>query len=137
MILQIPSSTVTMILVSVFFLLLQIPNDSYTLKNAINGYYQSSSLDSANKKLFFSVMVYLSYLNSSINFINYFVTGRRFRQAAVNTMMFRWRNREGLPKGKPTKEGRLPEAATICTASYSVTKSKTTTPSTSVQSLQE
>ena len=133
---QIPSSTVTMILVSVIFLLLEIPNDSYTLKSSIAGYNVSTSQDFAINTLFFNTMVCLSYLNSSINFINYFVTGRKFRQAAVNTVMCRWRISSRRPKVKPIV-GECTPASAIGMAKYSVTTSMTTTPSTSVLTLQE
>ena len=79
-----------MITVTVLFLVLNLPYDLYTLKTGLTLQQRVTPLETAVNQLFFNTMVFLSYLNSSINFICYFVSGRKFRAAAMETFACRW-----------------------------------------------
>jgi len=84
-----------MILTSILFLLLVIPTDTYTLQTSVGGSTTAARLGIAVDTLYSNSLVFLSYLNSSINFISYFVTGRKFRMAALDTITCR-RSRQAM-----------------------------------------
>lgn len=99
---QITSFTATLIMVSVTFLALNIPADVYFLLLA-----DSRLRTPGVSSVFYSSVNLALYTNHSINFIMYFVSGRKFRTAAIDTISGRWcrRGRSHLA-GKSTTAGR-------------------------------
>lgn len=86
--LQTASSTATLIVISVVFLVLNIPGDPYYYNNGLPT--SNTPVGYAASLLFYSCINLLLYTNHSINFLMYFVSGRKFRLAAKDTLTCHW-----------------------------------------------
>ena len=89
---QVSSTTVTLIVVSVVFLFLNLPSDVFFIGYASKP--TATTKEYADQWLFHDVVNFLAYASNSINFFMYFVSGRKFRQAAWDVICCRcFRNR--------------------------------------------
>jgi hypothetical protein len=103
---QIASSTATLILISIVFLMLNIPSDTYFLLIGFNQLKMDTNEGIAIVTLFYASVNLIRYINNSINFLLYFISGRKFRQAAKDTMTCQWCTKGLRPSGKSTTAGR-------------------------------
>jgi len=70
-----------LLVIGVIFLLLNLPRDVFSLMFAC---------DQEPFTTFETSALFLTYFNHSINFLMYFVSGRKFRLAAKETLKCRW-----------------------------------------------
>lgn len=84
------STTVTLLVVSAVFLLLNIPTEIYFLGQGSKLIPTNTAQEEAIDELFYTIAGLLYYLNSSVNFLMYFVSGAKFRQAARSTVTGAW-----------------------------------------------
>jgi hypothetical protein len=74
--------------ISAVFLLLNIPTEIFFLGQG--RIPNETPQDQAIEELFYCSASLLYYLNSSLNFLMYFVSGAKFRQAARSTVTGAW-----------------------------------------------
>ena len=81
---KISSTTVVLILVSIIFLISNVPMDLYFLGYGY-GLFQDTNLEQdAVSTLFFAGISMVCYSNNAIEFVLYFVSGRKFRSAFLD-----------------------------------------------------
>ena len=98
----------TLIVISIIFLLLNIPNEVYFLMIGSGQLKDNTVQEDAIAILFYSTIVFLGYINNSINFLMYFISGRKFRTAALDTIICRWgRGGKRCSRGLSTTGGRF------------------------------
>ena len=81
---KVSSTTVMLIVVSILFLLLSVPYDSYYLALAYGAVGQATQKEIAVGTLASTVCLLLYYTNNAINFILYFISGQKFRTAFIS-----------------------------------------------------
>jgi hypothetical protein len=88
-------------------LVLNVPSDTYFLLIGFNQLKQKTPEDLANKFLFYACVNFIHYANYSINFLMYFVSGRKFRLAAKDTITCQWNRKQSTGQnGKSATTGR-------------------------------
>ena len=87
---RISSTTCILILVSIVFLVCNVPMDVYFLGYAYGSFQDATSEQDAVRKLVYACVSLLCYSNNAFEFILYFVNGRKFRSAFSD--MFGCRN---------------------------------------------
>ena len=50
----------------------------------------NTAIETAVDQLFYVNIIFISYINNSINFLMYLISGRKFRLAALDTVTCRW-----------------------------------------------
>ena len=103
---QVTSSTVTLIVISIIFLVLNVPLEIYYLLLRSEQINEDSPENFAKTNLFHFTTIFLGNINNSANFLMYFVSGHKFRAAALDTVTCRWRRGWTHPCGKSTAGGR-------------------------------
>jgi len=77
-------------MLSIIFLLLNLPSEVYYLMLAYGQLKNDTSEEAAIALLFYTTMIFIGYINNSINFLLYFFSGNKFRLAALETVTCRW-----------------------------------------------
>jgi hypothetical protein len=87
-------------------LILNIPSDVYFLLRGFDRLRDDTAEEYAVIVLFYACINFIYYVNYSINFLMYFISGRKFRLAAKDTITCQWRT--GAPRSavKSTTAGR-------------------------------
>ena len=107
----IASTTVMLFFISFMFLILTVPYDIYFIGYDNGTFIADTPERVAIKQYVGAIATILAYTNNSINFLMYFISGRKFRLAAWDTMTCRW------CRGKsPTSGGRTSTAMTATTS---------------------
>jgi len=117
----------TLIVVSIVFIVLNVPSDIYFIGFA-NMIPDTDELV-AQSMLFYAVIVLLSYTSNSINFLMYFASGQKFRLATSNVIRCRC-----SPKRRCPRESYLvrikelhPRSSARTDSSLTISSSTTTT----------
>ena len=79
-----------LIVAGILFLVLNIPSDVYYVLDGANAIRNQTYEDYAIGILWGNCVMFIYYINHSINFLLYFATGHKFRRAAVETFTCRW-----------------------------------------------
>jgi hypothetical protein len=82
--------------------MLNIPSDVYFLLSGFDRLKVDTAEEYAIDQLFYSCITFIYYFNYSINFLMYFISGRKFRLAAKDTVTCQWRTGGSRPGGKST-----------------------------------
>ena len=98
---------------SVLFVLLNVPRDVYLIGEAHDAW---GTLQTIDERLAFMVVILLGYVNNSINFVMYMLTGTKFRVAFRETFTGMMRSVTGS-----RSSGRLARSGTKMTSSSRVT----------------
>lgn len=81
------STTAMLISVSFLFLLLTLPIDAFIIYYAYSGTAAFSDRDQAIYDFGYAVVTMLYYTNNALDFLMYLVSGRKFRQALLETFL--------------------------------------------------
>jgi len=74
-----------LIVISIMFLIFSIPIDIYFLGYAYGAFSDETGEEGAIRWLFYTFVTLAYYTNNAINFFMYFASGRKFRDAFLNT----------------------------------------------------
>jgi len=114
--------TLTLIVVSIVFIVLNVPSDICFL--GFGTEEQDSPEITARKTLFFDVARLLSYISHSINFLMYFFSGRKFRRTALHIIRCRWFRKLRQCLSKQPRLGTIPTTRTDMSLAMSPTPSE-------------
>lgn len=103
---QVTSSTATLIVVSIILLTLNIPRGIYFILSNIDGLRHKTAEDIATLVLLDSCNNFIYFVNCSTNFLMYSISGRKFRQAAKDTIICQWCTGGSQLAEKSTTAGR-------------------------------
>ena len=84
---KVASTTVMLIVVSIMFLLCTMPFNIYFLGYAYGAFLDDTPERLAVRYLFYAIGHILFCTNNSLNFFMYFVSGRKFRVAFLDTFL--------------------------------------------------
>ena len=102
---KVASTTVMLIVISILFLIFSIPIDIYFIGYAYGAFSDVTPEENAIRWLFYALVTLMYYTNNAINFFMYFASGRKFRDAFLNTFFC----------VQPTKPGTTSSAGTAVT----------------------
>ena len=86
--------------------MLNLPSEVYFLMIGAGSLKDDTVEEDAIVTLFYSTIIFVGYINNSINFLMYFISGHKFRVAALDTVTCRWCRGRTRPSGKSTAGGR-------------------------------
>jgi len=87
-----------LIVISIMFLVCNLPAEIYFLGYAYGAFLKDTAEQKAIRYLVYAVTQILMCTNNSINFFMYFASGRKFRQAFLNTFFRVEPKKPGRPK---------------------------------------
>jgi len=102
---KVGSTTVTLIVISILFLLFSMPIKIYFLGYSYGAFLDDTAEQQAVRLHFYAVVHILMCTNNSINFFMYFASGRKFRLAFLDTFCCVQPKKPGkTPSGTKTRD---------------------------------